>query len=188
MSAHAGKQVACAELMGRHLPLLALAAALALPSAFPSPVAAEEERDGVFYKPSEQRPADLVVLREWSTIQGGHLIGVHGMKPDPNDPVARTIVVWVESPTGVQLAVDTLRCSPAAPMRLTKQGNRLLIKELNPGGPVTEANSLDHKIWWAACHPEQAGKNPASLAALAKQLGYSGALIEQQQVLPGNPR
>jgi len=47
---------------------------------------------------------------------------------------------------------------------------------------------LDHKIWWAACFPEQAGKDPATLTALAKQLGYSGQLIEQQQVLPGNPR
>ncbi|MBM5791414.1 MAG: hypothetical protein FJ053_06530 [Cyanobacteria bacterium M_surface_10_m1_298] len=188
MSAHAGKQTASAESMGRHLPLRALRAALAVALALPLAAGAEEERDGVFYKPDEQRPADLVVLREWSTIQGTHLIGVHGMKPDPNDPAARTIVVWVESPTGVQLAVDTLRCSASAPMRLTKQANRLLIKELNPGGQITEANRLDHQIWWAACHPEQAGKNPALLAPLARQLGYSGQLIEQQQVLPGQPR
>jgi hypothetical protein len=174
--------------MGRHLPQLALQLALAAALVLPLAAGAEEERDGVFYKPDEQRPADLVVLRQWSTIQGTHLIGVHGMKPDPNDPVARTIVVWVESPTGVQLAVDTVRCSATAPMRLTKQANRLLIKELNPGGQITEANRLDHQIWWAACHPEQAGKNPAGLGALARQLGYSGQLIEQQQVLPGRPR
>ncbi len=149
---------------------------------------AQEVRDGVFFKPSEQRPADLVVLREWGTIEGVHLIGVHGVNPDPNDATARTIVVWVESPTGVELAVDNLRCSVSAPMRLTKRGNALLIKELNPGGQVTEANRLDHKIWWAACFPEQAGKDPSTLQALARQLGYSGQLIEQQQVLPGNPR
>ena len=137
---------------------------------------------------NEQRPADLVLLREGSTMEGGFAIGVHGVKPDPRDPTARTIVVWVESPTGVQLAIDTLRCSPDAPMRLTKQANRLLIKELNPGGQITDANRLDHQIWWAACHPAQAGKNPALLAPLARQLGYSGQLIEQQQVLPGQPR
>ena len=171
--------------MGRRIALLSLllgSAALGLGAR------AQEVRDGVFFKPSEQRPDDLVVLREWGTIEGGHLIGVHGVKPDPNDATARTIVVWVESPTGVELAVDNLRCSSSAPMRLTKRGTALLIKELNPGGHVTDANRLDHKIWWAACFPEQAGKDPATLQALALQLGYSGQLIEQQQVLPGNSR
>jgi hypothetical protein len=73
-------------------------------------------------------------------------------------------------------------------MRLTRQGRALLIKELNPGGGVTDANRLDHQIWWAACFPAQAGKDPATLGAVARQLGYSGQLREQQQVLPGNPR
>ena len=73
-------------------------------------------------------------------------------------------------------------------MRLTRQYGRLLIKELNPGGAITEANRLDHQIWWAACHPQQAGRDPATLAAIARELGYSGVLREQQQVLPGNPR
>ena len=172
--------------MGRRIALLSLLLGAAAAAGLGAQ--AQEVRDGVFFKPSEQRPADLVVLREWGTIEGVHLIGVHGVKPDPNDPTARTIVVWVESPTGVELAVDNLRCSASAPMRLTKRRNELFIKELNPGGQVTEANRLDHKIWWAACFPEQAGKDPATLAALAKQLGYSGQLIEQQQVLPGNPR
>jgi hypothetical protein len=138
--------------------------------------------------PAQQRPADLVVLREWSTMEGGFAIGVHGVKPDPKDPDARTIVVWVESPTEVTLGVETLRCSPQAPMRLTRKGRDLLIKELNPGGTITQANRLDHQIWWAACVPEQAGKDPATLQALARKLGYSGQLREQQQVLPGNPR
>jgi hypothetical protein len=138
--------------------------------------------------PDQQRPGDLLLLREWSTMEGGFAIGVHDAKPDPRDPLARTIVVWVESPTGVQLAVDTLRCSPEAPLRLTRKGNSLLIKELNPGGAISEANRLDHQIWWAACHPQQAGKDPASLQAAARQLGYSGQLREQQQVLPANPR
>lgn len=139
-------------------------------------------------KPEEQRPAGLVLLRQWHTMEGPHAIGVYDAKVDPKDPVARTIVLWVESPVGVQLAVDTLRCSPQAPLRLTRRGRDLLIKELNPGGQVTEANRLDHQIWWAACFPEQAGKDPAGLAATARQLGYSGQLREQQQVLPGQAR
>jgi hypothetical protein len=137
---------------------------------------------------TEQRPADLVLLREWTTMEGDFAIGVHDAKADPRDPSARTIVVWVEAPGDVKLAVDTLRCSPAAPMRLTRKGRDLWIKELNPGGAITEANRLDHQIWWAACFPDQAGKDPATLQAKARQLGYSGQLREQQQVLPGSPR
>ena len=137
---------------------------------------------------TDQRPADLVLLREWTTMEGEFAIGVHGVKPDPRDASARTIVVWVESPGEVKLAVDTLRCGPEAPMRLTRKGSNLLIRELNPGGQITEANRLDHQIWWAACFPEQAGKDPAGLQAQARQLGFSGLLREQQQVLPSNPR
>ena len=73
-------------------------------------------------------------------------------------------------------------------MRLTRKGSNLVIKDLNPGGQITEANRLDHQIWWAACFPEQAGKDPATLQATARQLGFSGLLREQQQVLPNNPR
>jgi hypothetical protein len=141
-----------------------------------------------FRNPEEQRPAGLVLLREWQSMEGLHAIGVYDAKPDPRDAAARTIVVWLEEPTGVKLAVETLRCSPEAPMRLTRRGRDLLIRELNPGGAVTAANRLDHQIWWAACFPEQAGKDPASLSALARKLGYSGTLREQQQVLPGNAR
>jgi hypothetical protein len=141
-----------------------------------------------FRKPEEQRPAGLVLLREWQTMAGAYAIGVYDAKPDPRDSDARTIVVWLEEPTGVRLAVETLRCSPSAPMRLTRRGRDLLIRELNPGGPVTEANRLDQQIWWAACFPEQAGRDPATLVPLARRLGYSGTLREQQQVLPANPR
>jgi hypothetical protein len=150
--------------------------------------AAHAAPDASFRTSAEQRPADLVVLRRWGTIGGEHLIGVHDAKPDPRDPSARTIVLWLESPTGVELAVDTLRCSPEAPMRLTLKGDFLEIRELNPGGPVTAANRLDHQIWWAACHPAQAGKDPAQLTAVARQLGYSGKLREQQQLVPRHPR
>ena len=141
-----------------------------------------------FRKPQEQRPAGLVLLREWQTMDGPHAIGVYDAKVSPTDPSARTIVVWLEDPSGVKLAVETLRCSPQEPMRLTRRGRDLLIRELNPGGAVNDANRLDHQIWWAACFPEQAGKDPAGLAGLARQLGYSGSLREQEQVLPGNPR
>lgn len=170
-------------------PLRRLAVLLVLLPLLPGGGRAQSSDDpSSFQRPQDQRPADLVVLRQWQTMEGGFLIGVHGARPAANDPQARTIQLWVESPAGVKLAVDTLRCSPAAPMRLTRQGSNLLIQELNPGGAISEANRLNHQIWWAACFPEQAGKDPATLQPLARQLGYSGLLREQQQVLPGNPR
>jgi hypothetical protein len=194
---HAGKQSPVVALMAVALQRVRLRLRLgwlllplglgALPAAAQTSVGAPDASNP-HRSASEQRPADLVLLREWSTMEGNFAIGVHNAKPDPRDPSARTIVVWVEAPGDVKLAVDTLRCSPAAPMRLTRKGRDLLIKELNPGGVITEANRLDHQIWWAACFPEQAGKDPATLQAKARQLGYSGQLREQQQVLPGNPR
>lgn len=167
--------------------LAALSCALAPPVAAQTSLGAPDPGNP-FRRPDEQRPAGLVLLREWQTMEGPHAIGVHDARVDPADASARTIVVWLEAPSGVKLAVETLRCSPAAPMRLTRRGRDLLIRELNPGGAVNDANRLDHQIWWAACFPEQAGKDPATLAALARQLGYSGTLREQEQVLPGNPR
>lgn len=176
----------------RVLPALALSLALTLAAA-PRPAPAQTslgapDASNPFRTPEQQRPAGLVLLRQWQTMAGTYAIGVHDAKPDPADATARTIVVWLETPDGVRLAVDTLRCSAKAPMRLTRQGRDLVIKELNPGGAVSEANRLDHQIWWAACFPEQAGKDPATLAALARKLGYTGTLREQQQVLPANPR
>jgi hypothetical protein len=165
--------------------------ALALAGAGPTPAQTSlgaPDTGNPFRSSEQQRPAGLVLLRQWQTMAGVYAIGVHDAKPDPTDATARTIVVWLETPDGVKLAVDTLRCSPRAPMRLTRQGRDLVIKELNPGGAVSEASRLDYQIWWAACFPDQAGQDPATLTALARRLGYSGTLREQQQVLPLNPR
>ncbi|MEY4298700.1 MAG: hypothetical protein RLZZ423_1879 [Cyanobacteriota bacterium] len=172
--------------LGLLVPLLA-GLALPLAAAAQTSVGAPDPLNP-FRKPQEQRPEGLVLLREWETMEGPHAIGVYDAKRDATDPSARTIVVWLEEPSGVKLAVESLRCSPEAPMRLTRRGRDLLIRELNPGGTISDANRLDHQIWWAACVPEQAGKDPASLAALARQLGYSGRLREQEQVVPARPR
>jgi hypothetical protein len=73
-------------------------------------------------------------------------------------------------------------------MRVTSDGSRFFLRELNPGGAITAANRMDHLIWWATCFPELAGQEPAGLAARARQLGYSGLLRESEQVLPGRSR
>ena len=55
-------------------------------------------------------------------------------------------------------------------------------------GAITTANRIDHLVWWATCFPEQAGKDPAGLGPLARQLGYSGSLRESEQIVPGRAR
>ncbi|MFZ0407058.1 MAG: hypothetical protein WAM11_02980 [Cyanobium sp.] len=129
------------------------------------------------------RPADLVILQEWVTREGPQSIGVYGIKVDPLMPDNRSVQVWQEQLDRVTIATDKIRCSPQGPMRVTGTANRLIVRELNPGGPITQANRLDHLIWWAVCVPAQAGKDPAGLGALARSLGYSGQLIEREEVL-----
>lgn len=171
--------------MARLLPR-ALAAALAagLPLAGPPAHAAE----GEMVAPAAARPEGLVVLEERSTMAGPEVTGVFSVSRDPSDPAVRQIKVWLEKPNDLRVRTETLRCSPSAPMRITSNGRQFILRELNPGGIVTPANRLDHQIWWAACFPEHAGKDPAALQAVARQLGFSGQRQERQEVLPGNAR
>jgi hypothetical protein len=110
------------------------------------------------------------------------------VQSDPANPGLRRVQLWRQQGTDVSLTTDTLGCSPAAPMRMTRQGDRWILRQLNPGGLITPANRNDHLVWWAVCHPDQAGRDPATLADLARELGYSGSLIESEQVLPGRGR
>jgi len=171
--------------MARPLPLaLAVALAAALPLADRPARAA----DGDMVRPAAARPKGLVVLEERPTMGGPELIGVFSVSLDPSDPVVRQIKVWLEKPNDLRVRTETLRCSPAAPMRISSNGRQFILRELNPGGIITPANRLDHQIWWAACFPEHAGKDPAGLGTVARQLGFSGQRQERQEVLPGNAR
>lgn len=138
--------------------------------------------------PAENRPADLVILQERLGHLGMTAIGIYAVDVDATTPGLRRVKIWEEQPDNVVVRLDTIRCSPASPMRVTSDGSRFFVRELNPGGPITAGNRMDHLIWWATCYPEQAGKDPAGLAALARQLGYSGQLRESEQILPGRPR
>ncbi len=129
------------------------------------------------------RPADLVILQERISREGLQSIGVYGIKADPLMPDNWRVQIWQEQPDRVTIATDKIRCSPSGPMRVTGTATRLIVRELNPGGPITAANRVDHLIWWAVCVPAQAGKDPATLGALARSLGYSGQLIEREEVL-----
>ncbi|MCP9816486.1 hypothetical protein KBY76_07350 [Synechococcus sp. GreenBA-s] len=171
--------------MARPLPLaLAVALAAGLPLAGPPAQAAE----GEMVAPAAARPEGLVVLEERATMAGQEVTGVFSVSRDPADPAVRQIKVWLEKPNDLRVRTETLRCSPAAPMRITSNGRQFILRELNPGGIITPANRLDHQIWWAACFPEHAGKDPAGLQVVARQLGFSGQRQERQEVLPGNAR
>jgi hypothetical protein len=129
------------------------------------------------------RPADLVILQERISREGPQSLGVYGIKADPLMPDNWRVQIWQEQLDRVTIATDKIRCSPSGPMRVTGTATRLIVRELNPGGPITSANRVDHLIWWAVCVPAQAGKDPATLGALARSLGYSGQLIEREEVL-----
>lgn len=151
---------------------------LGLAPAAPAPAAAEPV----------PRPADLVILQERVGHKGPELIGVFGVVPDPVQEGVRRVKVWSELRDRLKVSTDVVHCTPSAPMRITGDERRLILRELNPGGPITPSNRLDHMIWWAACHPEQAGRDPAALAAVARSLGYSGTLPEREQFLPAARR
>jgi len=159
---------------------LGLAALALLPAAVAVAVAADNPAPPDAKAP---RPADLVILQQWTSREGQQSVGIFGIKADPLMPDTRSVQIWYEQPDRVTIATDKIRCSTQGPMRVTGTATRLIVRELNPGGPITPTNRQDHLIWWAVCVPAQAGKDPASLGALARSLGYSGHLIEREQVL-----
>jgi hypothetical protein len=166
------------------LPLL-----LVLAGTLPPLVRAEAPPAAAPTAPAEDarkpRPPGLVILQEKVSLEGTQVIGVFAATADPSVPGLWSVRVWDERRDQVFVATDKVRCSADAPMRITGQGGQVFMRELNPGGPITRANRLDHLIWWAVCHPEHAGKDPAGLSAVARSLGYPGTLPEREQILPG---
>ncbi len=134
-------------------------------------------------------PPDLVVLIDKVNVKGRYRLGVFDRQADPTQPQVWRLKLWEQTLDRLFISTDVLDCSLRQPMRITGGSaagpGRLILRALNPGGPITPSNRLDHQIWWAACFPEQAGKDPATLGAEARRLGYSGTLVEQEQVVPG---
>ncbi|MEB3303552.1 MAG: hypothetical protein VKK99_03050 [Cyanobacteriota bacterium] len=137
-------------------------------------------------------PPDLVVLIDKVGVKGRYRLGVFDRQPDPNQPQVWRLKLWEQTLDRLFVSTDVLNCSTTQPMRITGgsgEGNgRLILRDLNPGGPITPANRLDHQIWWAACFPGQAGKDPATLGPEARRLGFSGTLVERELVVPGSRR
>lgn len=165
--------------LGRAAAALALAPLLAL-----APALAQN----LIKNPEESRPKGLVIIENRMTLEGRRVVGVYGVTVDAKDPGLRRIKVWYELPNDVSVRSETIRCAPEGPMRVTHNGTNLVVRELNPGGLINPANRQDHLIWWTACFPEQAGKDPSTLRALALKLGYNGSLPEKELLLPDGRR
>jgi hypothetical protein len=137
-------------------------------------------------------PTDLLVLARKSGLKGRWRLGVFDRQQDLSQPEIWRLKLWEQTEDRVFVSTDVLNCSRSQPMRITGSrasgGGQLILRNLNPGGLVTPANRLDHQIWWAACFPDQAGKDPATLAPEARRLGFSGNLVEREQVVPGPGR
>ncbi|MFN5161038.1 MAG: hypothetical protein ACK5IA_04030, partial [Cyanobacteriota bacterium] len=161
-------------------------AAAPLRPAAPTPAKAAIADDAAEAGPP--RPADLVVLQERIGHQGKETIGVFSPVADAVHPALWRVQLWTQTSDRVTIATDIVRCSPTAPMRVTGDERHLFVRQLNPGGLLTRSNRLDHLIWWAVCQPAQAGRDPATLTGVARQLGYSGQLQEREEVLPAPRR
>ena len=137
---------------------------------------------------SPDRPADLVILEERDTLQGHLSLGVFGLQKDPSTADLWRVNLWRQWPDRVVIATDVVRCDTKAPMRITGDSQHVILRLLNPGGAISQANRLDHMVWWASCFPQQAGQDPAGLTTTARQLGFSGQLRESEQVIATPPR
>ncbi|QEY32853.1 hypothetical protein EVJ50_12020 [Synechococcus sp. RSCCF101] len=138
--------------------------------------------------PSQARPAELVLLWERPYWGGVQALGVFDVAPVSSDPTLRRLKVWDEKPEQLLVRNESVRCDPEQPLRVTSDGQDLIVRQLNPGGRIIPSNRDDHLIWWAGCHPEHAGEDPAGLAETARQLGYTGLVVETLQRLPGAGR
>lgn len=172
--------------LGAALPLALLAASCQVAASVGVTWPAAAQEDG--RSNAENRPPGFQLLLDKVTHRGREVVGVYGLVPEPAQPGLWRVQVWEELDDRVTVATDKIGCSLSSPMRITGTARRLIIRELNPGGDITPANRLDHLMWWAVCVPAQAGKDPASLGPLARQLGYSGRLPEREQVVLGPGR
>lgn len=133
-------------------------------------------------------PPDLVELRRRATAEGPEVVGVFNVRTDPAQPDLRRVQLWQARGSELVVSTDVVRCSPTAPGRLTglggAAGRRMVLRSLNPGGVITSANRLDHLVWWAACVPELAGRDPATLVEEAHRRGFHGGLQEREEILP----
>ena len=139
-------------------------------------------REKVLEQMRASRPADLVVL-ETRELGGTSTLGIFAIKVDSADPDLRHYKLWRESPENLIIPTESLSCSRTEPMRVTRDQTAIYLNRLNPGGLITSANREHHLVWWAACEPDHAGRDPSALTEKAKALGFSTLQKESQEIL-----
>ena len=150
-----------------------------------APLAAEAiSRQEVLEQMKKSRPKDLQVLMEEPDAGGPRIIGIYGIKPGGGDGTLRSYSLWEESPSDLNVYVESVDCGVDNPLRVKRTLSAVFVRHLNPGGPILEGNREDHLVWWAACVPEVAGTDPATLREKALELGFSTLLSERQEQLP----
>ena len=142
------------------------------------------DREDVLEQMRNSRPSDLQILIEKPDAGGSRIIGIYAVKQGQTDPDIRRYQVWEESPADLNIYYESVSCSRDSPLRVKRTLNATYIHTLNPGGSVNATNREDHLVWWAACVPETAGMDPATLRDKALSLGYSTLIPERQELLP----
>ena len=142
------------------------------------------DRKDVLEQMRKSRPQDMKVLIDKPDAGGRSIIGIYGVRKVPNDPDLRRYQIWEESPADLNIYFESVNCSTDGPVRVKRTATAVYVRTLNPGGPVNEGNLEDHLVWWAACAPELAGRDPATLREKALSLGYSTLIPERQELLP----
>ena len=172
--------------MGLRFPMARLGLGLGLGLALLlAPLAAEAiSRKEVLEQMKNSRPKDLQVLMEEPDAGGPRIIGIYGIKPGGGDGTLRSYSLWEESPSDLNVYVESVDCGVDNPLRVKRTLSAVFVRHLNPGGPILEGNREDHLVWWAACVPEVAGTDPATLRGKALELGFSTLLSERQEQLP----
>ncbi len=146
------------------------------------------DREQVLEQMRQTRPADLKVLIERPAPVGTLSIGIYAVKPRPSDPNTRSYQLWEESASDLNVYFESVNCSTAKPVRVKRTPMAVYVRTINPGGPISDVNREDHLVWWAACVPEVAGTDPATLRQKALDLGFSTLIPEQQEQLPALAR
>ena len=140
------------------------------------------DRESLLEQMKAMRPVDLVVLDQRDGADA-YTLGIFAINSDPADPELRRFKLWQEYADDLVVPSESVSCSREEPLRMTRDNDAIYIRKLNPGGPLRLSTREDHLVWWAACHPNLAGKEPESLGEQARELGYSTQLIESEEVL-----
>ena len=140
------------------------------------------DREALLEQMKAMRPVDLVVLDQRDGAQQ-YTLGIFAIIGDPADPELRRFKLWQETADNLVIPSESVNCSREEPLRMTRDTGSIYIRRLNPGGAMNGSTREDHLVWWAACHPDVAGQDPAGLGETARALGYSTQLIESEEVL-----